>query len=74
MNDSLFSTKDIVKCLIVAGLIYSILKMIPAEQMNNKDIIASTDAVILKIKFDLFFLPISLKMRKLSSRARKIIL
>ena len=39
MNDSLFSTKDIVKYLIVAGLIYSILKMIPAEQMNNKDII-----------------------------------
>jgi hypothetical protein len=42
--------------------------------MNNKDTIAKIDALSLKIKFDLFFLPISLKMRKLSSRARKIIL
>ena len=39
MKDSLFSTKDIVKYLIVAGLVYTILKMIPSVQMNNKDLI-----------------------------------
>jgi hypothetical protein len=39
MESSLFSTKDIVKYLIVAGLIYSILKMIPSQQIANKDLI-----------------------------------
>ena len=39
MKDSVFSTKDIVKYLIVAGLVYTILKMIPSVQMNNKDLI-----------------------------------
>jgi len=39
MKDSLFSTKDIVKYLIVAGLVYTILKMIPSIQMSNKDLI-----------------------------------
>ncbi len=39
MNDSLFSTKDIVKYLIVAGLVYSILKMIPSQQIDNKDLL-----------------------------------
>ena len=58
MNDSLFSTKDIVKYLIVAGLIYSILKMIPAQKIDDKDLILilaiitigfiTVDCVILK--------------------------
>jgi hypothetical protein len=39
MKNFLFSTKDIVKYLIVAGLIYSILKMIPSQQIVNKDLI-----------------------------------
>lgn len=39
MNASLFSTKDIIKYLIVAGLIYSILKMIPSQKIANKDIL-----------------------------------
>ncbi len=39
MESFLFSTKDIVKYLIVAGLIYSILKMIPSQQIANKDLI-----------------------------------
>jgi hypothetical protein len=39
MKDSLFSTKDIVKYLVVAGLVYTILKMIPSIQMSNKDLI-----------------------------------
>jgi hypothetical protein len=38
MNDSLFSTKDMVKYLIVAGLVYTILKMIPSVQLANKDL------------------------------------
>ena len=39
MEKSLFSTKDIVKYLIVMGLIYSILKMIPSQQIADKDLI-----------------------------------
>ena len=39
MKDSLFSTNDIVKYLVVAGLVYTILKMIPSIQMSNKDLI-----------------------------------
>ena len=39
MNDSLFSTKDMVKYLIVAGLVYTILKMIPSVQLADKDLI-----------------------------------
>jgi hypothetical protein len=38
MNDSLFSTKDMVKYLIVAGLVYAILKMIPSVQLADKDL------------------------------------
>jgi hypothetical protein len=38
MNDSLFSTKDIVKYIIVGGLVYAILKMIPSVQLANKDL------------------------------------
>ena len=38
MNDSLFSTKDMVKYLIVAGLVYTILKMIPSVQLADKDL------------------------------------
>lgn len=38
MNDSLFSTKDMVKYLIVGGLVYAILKMIPSVQLANKDL------------------------------------
>lgn len=39
MNASLFSTKDMIKYLIVAGLIYSILKMIPSQKIANKDLV-----------------------------------
>jgi len=39
MKNSLFSTKDIVKYIVVAGLVYTILKMIPSIQMSNKDLI-----------------------------------
>lgn len=39
MENSLFSTKDIVKYLIVVGLIYYILKIIPSQQMTNRDLI-----------------------------------
>lgn len=39
MDNSLFSTKDIVKYLIVAGLIYTILKIIPSQQITNKDLL-----------------------------------
>jgi len=39
MKDSSFSTNDMVKYLIVSGLIYTILKIIPSIQMNNKDLI-----------------------------------
>ena len=38
MNDSLFSTKDMVKYLIIAGLVYAILKMIPSVQLADKDL------------------------------------
>ncbi len=38
MNDSLFSTKDMVKYLIVGGLVYAILKMIPSVQLADKDL------------------------------------
>ncbi len=38
MNDSLFSTKDMVKYIIVGGLVYAILKMIPSVQLANKDL------------------------------------
>ena len=39
MNDSLFTMKDIVKYLIVGGLVYTILKMIPSVQLSDKDLI-----------------------------------
>jgi len=39
MKKTLFSTKDIVKYLVVMGLIYTILKMIPSSKINNKDLI-----------------------------------
>jgi len=39
MKDSSFSTNDMVKYLIVSGLVYTILKIIPSIQMNNKDLI-----------------------------------
>jgi len=38
MNDSLFSTKDMVKYIIVGGLVYAILKMIPSVQLADKDL------------------------------------
>ena len=38
MNDSLFSTKDMVKYIIVSGLVYAILKMIPSVQLADKDL------------------------------------
>ena len=38
MNDSLFSTKDMVKYLVVGGLVYAILKMIPSVQLADKDL------------------------------------
>ena len=39
MDRTIFSTKDLVKYLIVGGLIYTILKMIPSVQLSNKDLI-----------------------------------
>jgi hypothetical protein len=59
---------------IVLLLKLTFLSYFKGKRINNKDTIAKIDALSLKIKFDLFFLPISLKIRKLSSRARKIIL
>lgn len=47
MKNFLFSTKDIVKYLIVAGLIYSILKMIPSQQIINKDLILIMGIIII---------------------------
>ena len=39
MKNSLFCGKDLIKYLIIFGLIYSILKMIPSEQLTNKDLV-----------------------------------
>jgi hypothetical protein len=39
MENSLFSTNDIVKYLIIIGLIYSILKIIPSQQITNRDLV-----------------------------------
>jgi hypothetical protein len=38
MESSLFSIKYFVKYLIIVGLIYSILKMVPSQQISQKDI------------------------------------
>ena len=38
MND-LFSNTNIVKYLIVFGLFYSILKIIPSQKINDRDVI-----------------------------------
>lgn len=39
MDNSLFTTKDIVKYLVIGGLIYAILRMIPSQQIANKDLL-----------------------------------
>ena len=39
MDKTIFSTKDMVKYLIIGGLIYTILKIIPSTQLSNKDLI-----------------------------------
>ncbi len=39
MSTSLFCTQDIIKYIIVGGLVYSILKLIPSQQISNKDLI-----------------------------------
>ena len=39
MENSLFCNKDLVKYLVVFGLVYSILKMIPNQQLSNKDLV-----------------------------------
>lgn len=38
MNKS-FLNKDIIKYLVVAGLVYTILKIVPAQQINDRDLI-----------------------------------
>ncbi len=39
MSTSLFCTQDIVKYIIIGGLVYSILKLIPSQQISNKDLL-----------------------------------
>jgi hypothetical protein len=39
MKHFLFSTNDVVKYLIISGLVYSILKLIPSQQLATKDLI-----------------------------------
>ena len=39
MKNSFFCTKDIVKYLIVSGIIYAILKMLPSTQLADKDLL-----------------------------------
>jgi hypothetical protein len=46
MDLSLFTSKDIVRYLIVVGLIYTILKVIPSQQMANKDVILLLGIII----------------------------
>jgi hypothetical protein len=46
MDPSLFTSKDIVRYLIVIGLIYTILKVIPSQQMANKDVILLLGIII----------------------------
>lgn len=47
MENSLFSTNDIVKYLIIFGLIYSILKIIPSQQITNRDLVLIVAIVII---------------------------
>jgi hypothetical protein len=39
MKNSIFCSKNLIKYLIIVGLVYAILKMIPSEQLSNKDLI-----------------------------------
>ena len=39
MNNSVFTTRDIVKYFIIAGVIYTILKLIPSSKLMEKDLI-----------------------------------
>ena len=39
MNNSVFTTRDIVKYLIISGVIYTILKLIPSSKLMEKDLI-----------------------------------
>ena len=57
MESSLFSTKDIIKYLIVAGLIYTILKMIPSQQISVKDLVLVMVIIIIGfVSVDCLFL------------------
>ena len=60
MENSLFCNKDLVKYLVVFGLVYSILKMIPNQQLSNKDL------VLVMIIITLGFICIDCKKKKLS--------
>ena len=42
-----FSLKDIIKYLIVIGILYIILKVLPSQKLNNKDIILLLSVIIL---------------------------
>lgn len=39
MINTVFSTKDVVKYLIIIGLVYAILKLFPSQQISTKDLI-----------------------------------
>ena len=39
MNNSVFTTRDIVKYFIIAGIVYTILKLIPSSKLMEKDLI-----------------------------------
>lgn len=47
MESSLFSKKDYVKYFIIGGLVYYILKKVPAQQLSNRDMILILSVIIL---------------------------
>ena len=49
MNNSIFCNKNLIKYLIIIGLVYTILKMIPIEQLSNKDLVLIMIIIVLGI-------------------------
>lgn len=47
MKNSVFCNKNLIKYLIIVGLVYAILKMIPSEQMSNKDLMLIMIIIVL---------------------------
>jgi hypothetical protein len=46
MDNSTFTTKNIVKYLVIGGLIYAILRMIPSQQIANKDLLLVMGVIV----------------------------